>query len=442
MPKPRVLRIIGAVFATIVLLAAVLAQSVGVARADSWWNSGESEADALYVSPAGNSRNSGTSCDSATYSTIQSAVDAAPASGTVIVCAGTYTGNIVISSPLTLKGRSATIKGTATSDATCDQIGPTGPSTAPCLAAVTIKSSDVTIEGFRVQDGYGEAILATGSLAGGSISDVTIRHNLVVHNNVGSHPVVQNNTYPQCSAFGQVPGDCGEGIHLMGVENSRVSDNYVSDNEGGILLTDEFGPTHDNIVEGNTVTRNADDCGITVPGHNPNALDKDGNRQPEVAGVFHNVIRRNWITDNGLNGEGAGVLFANAMAGSASYENVVVENYIAGNELSGVTMHAHTLNPGEFEDLSGNQIIRNTIGRNNLGNTMDHGDPLDGPPVQDFKTTGVLVFSASVPVDVTIENNRIFDNEIGVWLGAGGNVTATLNHNSFFNVTTPVLTVS
>ena len=97
------------------------------------------------------------------------------------------------------------------------------------------------------------------------------------------------------------------------------------------------------LVANNIITRNATDCGITAPGHNPGALNAAGVPQPTVAGVYDNVIRGNVVTDNGLKGEGTGVLFANAAAGTASYNNLVEGNYIAGNELSGVTMHAHTL---------------------------------------------------------------------------------------------------
>jgi hypothetical protein len=52
------------------------------------------------------------------------------------------------------------------------------------------------------------------------------------------------------------------------------------------------------------------------------------------------------------------------------------------------------------------------------------------------------VFSASVPVQVDIERNVIFDNTNGVWLGINGNVTANLVDNFFQNVTTPAFTFS
>ena len=37
-------------------------------------------------------------------------------------------------------------------------------------------------------------------------------------------------------------------------------------------------------------------------------------------------------------------------------------------------------------------------------------------------TTGILVFSGTVPVHVTIRDNRIFNDHYGVWLGINGNV--------------------
>jgi hypothetical protein len=287
------------------------------------------------------------------------------------------------------------------------------------------------VTGLTVTGAIGEGILATGSLAGHSISDVRIQGNRIVGNDTGGIPPTATSPYPQCIEFAEIPGDCGEGIHLMGVFDSVVSHNLIKGNSGGVLLTDEFGPTHHNVISHNIVTKNLFDCGITAPGHNPFALDLNGNRQPSAGGVYDNVISHNRITNNGTSGEGAGVLFANASAGTASYDNLVTHNYIAGNELAGVTMHAHPLDPGQFEDLSGNRIVHNTIGKNNTGGDPDAGDT---------STTGVLVYSGTVPVTVTISHNRIRNDQYGIWLGVGGLVTATMQDNVFQGVATDVFT--
>lgn len=427
--------------ASVVLLSAALlagtASNLASARGPRQrkTNHGHGHKGTLYVSPTGKSGAADRNCRSAGYSTVQAAVDAAPPGSTVVVCRGSYTGDVIVSKRLTVVGQhGAVIRGSSTAHGNCDQLGPSGPGSAPCLAGLTIKSGNVTVEDLTVTGAIGEGILATGSLSGHDISHVVIEGNRVVGNNIGGIPPTTRSPYPQCVEVNQIPGDCGEGIHLMGVSGSLVSHNFVSNNQGGVLLTDEFGPTHGNIVQQNVITKNAFDCGVTAPGHNPHALDSSGKRQRSVAGVYDNVIRYNRITDNGLKGEGAGVLFANATAGTASYDNLVEHNYIAGNELAGVTMHAHTLMPGQFEDLSGNRILQNTIGENNTG-----GDPLDGT-TKDPSTTGILVFSGTVAVKVTIAQNRIRNNHYGIWLGVGGRVMAALRNNVFQQVTTPVFT--
>ena len=156
---------------------------------------------------------------------------------------------------------------------------------------------------------------------------------------------------------------------------------------------------------------------------------KKGVPQPAVAGVYKNAIVSNVVTNNGVKGEGAGVLFANAGPGTASYDNLVKGNYIAGNGLSGVTMHAHLIPKGQFEDLNGNAIVANAIGKNNVD-----GDPLDGPPgPSDPHTTGVLVYSGGTRVSVNISFNHIFNNFYGIWLSK--HVTASgLATNVFNNV--------
>ncbi len=94
-------------------------------------------------------------------------------------------------------------------------------------------------------------------------------------------------------------------------------------------------------------------------------------------------------------------------------------------------MSAHG-RPGQSEDLNGNKMW--TTDRPDLG-----GDGLDGSQ-SDPSTTGVLVFSGTVPVNVTIAHNVLFDNTYGIWEGVRGNVSATLAGNRFFGVGTPVFT--
>jgi copper-binding protein NosD len=420
----RISLLAGALTAPVLVAAALVAQT-GAAAA-STGVAGHGHGHVLYVAKNAHKGAADRSCRSAAHKTISGALKAAPPWSTVVVCPGTYHEQVAITKPVSLRGKHAVI----------DQKGVTptfvadvpGVGKLPIFAGVVIVSSHVSLRGFVVRNALGEGVLAAG--LNGTIKGVSISHNAVVHNDLGGG-VPPASDYFECQPSGPIPGDCGEGVHFIAVAFSSVSGNLVARNSGGILLTDETGPTHDNVIANNNVTRNVDDCGITVPGHNPNALSASGKRQPTVAGVYRNLIVHNRVVGNGTKGEGAGVLFANASAGTASYGNVVLGNYIAGNGLSGVTMHAHTLAPGQFEDLNGNKVIGNAIGTNNLA-----GDGLDGS-VSDLKTTGVLVFSGGTPVHVVVAHNRIFDNQIGIWLSAPVHA-AGLHTNHFHHVKTPI----
>jgi nitrous oxidase accessory protein NosD len=424
MKSHRFVRLACALGAPLLAISAIAAQA-SAASADPAWHGGH----VLYVSPSAKPWHNDQSCRSAAFRTIQSAVNAAPPGGTVVVCHGTYHEQVVIPKPLSLLGRQATVNEENVTPSL--QVNIPGLGLQTIYAAVVIASSHVTFSGFTVTNAQGEGILAAG--LNGTLYGILISRNAVVHNDLGGG-VPPKSKYFQCAAMGEVPGDCGEGVHFAGnVAYSAIRGNFIAGNSGGVLLSDDVGPTHNNLIEGNIVTQNTTDCGITVPGHNPHALNAAGVPQPSVAGVYDNVIRRNVVTGNGVKGEGAGVLFANAGPGTASYDNLVEDNFIAGNGLSGVTMHAHTIGKGMFEDLNGNVIVGNAIGTNNLD-----GDTLDGPPgPSDPHTTGVLVFSGGTPVSVKIAHNHIFNNSIGIWLSKV--VTASgLGTNSFTNVTTPV----
>lgn len=321
-------------------------------------------------------------CGGASFTTIQAAIDAAHPGQEIVVCTGVYDASVAVTKDVRLVGA-----GRPEIDAAGQNVG------------ILITASGASVQNFTVTGATGEGILAQG------VSDVVLAHNLVQGNDQGK----PTSSYRECQPTGNVPGDCGEGLHLMGVSNSQVVDNVVRANSGGILLTDETGPTHGNLIEGNLVEGNAVDCGITLPSHNGHALASNGQPQPTVAGVYGNTVTYNTIVDNGLADDaGAGVLLAGPFPGTAVYDNVVSNNVIVGNAQSGVTVHSHA--PGE--DLNGNVVTGNTIVSDNV-----QGDP----DANDLAPTGVLVFAApgAAPIHITVTGNRLDDNVWGIWASAG-----------------------
>lgn len=383
--------------------------------------SGALVAGAVPASAAPNSLRVG--CGHDAYSTIGDAVAAASAGQTILVCPGTYPGDVVLSTTLSLVG-----VGHPLIDATGDGTG------------VQLLASGSSVQGFTVENALGEGILVGAENGGPAVSNVSVSDNIVTHNDQGNPTgaPITTSTYPQCNAnplTPSVPGDCGEGIHLVNAFDSTVAGNTVASNSGGILLSDDSGPTYGNLVEFNDVTGNTLDCGVTIAGHTPEVFG---------GGVHDNTILANHVTGNGVAGQGAGVLLASGVPGNvpnipgvggAVYNNLIESNFIAGNGLGGVTLHSHS--PGE--NLNGNTIIGNLIGKNNLAPDQDFG-----PHFLDPDTTGVIVTAVS-PVTITIEHNLITNDVNGIWIGnvTPDAVTASgTASNVFAHVTNPVVTVS
>ena len=202
-------------------------------------------------------------------------------------------------------------------------------------------------------------------------------------------------------------GDCGEGIHLEGTDHSRVLNNMVHNNAGGILISDDSGANFENVIAGNKVIDNVLDCGITLASHAPAAM--TGSTTP--LGVYHNTVSGNVSSGNGTKtGEGAGVgIFASA-PGTANYGNVVINNQLTGNGIPGVAIHGHA--PGQ--NLNNNVIVGNQIS----GNGPDAGDP--GP-------TGIHVSSVVPITGLVISDNTISGEKVSIAIAAAGEVRIQRN---------------
>jgi len=330
------------------------------------------------------------------YSTISAAVAAAASHDTIKVAPGTYAEDVQI-------GKSLSLIGDNPNNTIIDATGlPNG---------VYVDGLDhpglraVVVSGFTVNEANYEGILVTNA------ADVTIWGNKVTQNDRSLTPTPEGPTCPGIPAFETAEGfDCGEGIHLSGVEHSVVSKNQVFANAGGMLLSDDTGATHHILVSGNTVTENPFDCGITLASHPP-ALQTNATAP---LGVFDNTISGNESSRNGLAvGEGAGVGIFDSVPGAKNYGNVVIGNKLTNNGLPGVALHSHT--PGQ--NLNNNSIIGNQIS----GNHADSADAATPGP------TGINIFGVSPIVGTIISQNVIKDEAVDVAVNTPGSVNVHLN---------------
>jgi len=363
------------------------------------WCGASGMAATLCVNPGGKS-----GC----MATISAAVTAASAGDTIQVAQGTYNDHVVITKPLSLV---ALTNAHPVIDATgqANGIFIDGMTAAPGVGV-----SDVVVSGFEVRNANFEGILVANA------SDVTLVGNNVHDNNraleIGNPP-----SCPGIPAFETNEGeDCGEGIHLMAVTDSTVSGNDVAYNSGGVLVSDETGPTHNNLITGNTVHDNPYDCGITLASHGPATSVISSATLPY--GVTDTIISNNVSEHNGYEvpGAGAGVGIFAPFPGTTDAGNVVIGNVLRDNGLPGVTMHNHAYSPhAPPVNMNDNVIVGNRIS----GNGKDTADtPTSGP-------TGINLFSHA-PVWGTVIAQNIFDQEaIDVAFSApAGQVNAHFNN--------------
>jgi hypothetical protein len=383
----RATRTVGATMASVLVLAVF----AGAAAADS--------PASLYVSKE-HSSDANPCTASMPCMTIGHAISMAPAGATVHVDEGTYAEQVSITKKVTLVGEHATI----------DATGQTGGISALATKGITgyglvvfgPGSAGTVVRGFTVENAIGEGILAAVT------SKVTIQGNVVRHDDKGFNTTLTL----ECKANGNIPGDCGEGLHLMGVTWSRVIGNKVENNVGGILVTDETGPSAHNVIAWNVSRNNLEDCGITLPSHNAMAM-SDATK----GGVYDNLVTHNWSIGNG----GAGVGMFTPFPGTASYDNVVSYNVLRNNGEAGVGIHAHA--PGQ--NVSGNRIVGNWVSGNGIDPDSGSGHP-----------TGIALFSAVVPTTVYVAGNHVSNEYWGIFMagpitanGLGSNhYTGTVTH--------------
>jgi hypothetical protein len=295
-------------------------------------------------------------CRGAPCRTIGYAVRQARPGDTVAVDSGTYREAVTVTKCLALVGRHATI----------DAAGQASPPNGVLISGDS--AAGTRVAGFTVVNAGLEGIYALRT------SRVTIEGDTVMRNDA------YGRDNPLCSKH---QSDCGEGIHLQSVTGSVVRGNLVREDLGGILLTDEDGPTADDTISDNTVVDSPQDCGITLASHWFDSTAARGAAET-VGGVYRNAVTGNTVTQSGM---------------------------------SGLAIHSHT----KGQNVDGNVLRDNVL----AGNGPDVDNPADRLPA------GISLYSVVVPIRGTvITGNRIRDEHYGV-ITAHADSVSGLGGNSF-----------
>lgn len=335
--------------------------------------------------------------------TITAAVNAASAGDTILVAPGTYKEDVHIKQSVSLIG--------ANRWTVIDASGlPNGIFIDGMASAPASGVWHVVVSGITVRNANFEGILVANA------SDVSLIGNRITGNDKALDASAGTCNNIDTSFETNEGQDCGEGIHLMGVNHSTILRNEVAHNAGGILVSDETGPNDHNLISENIVRDNVYDCGITLASHGRAKFLTAG---PSF-GVWYNTISRNASIGNGTKAAGAGVGIFAPGPGSTDTGNVVIDNLIRDNGATGVAMHNHAAPPGAPAfNLNDNVIAGNHFSGNGPDNP---GAPTPGP-------TAINILSKG-PITGTVISQNTFDHEA---IDVGFNAPSSGELNVHFN---------
>lgn len=294
----------GRLVSGVVVLAVVLSAFAGAGSLSGAHPAAGSASETLVVD------NDRVDCPDAKYTSIQTAVTAAPAGATVRVCAGTYLQNVTVqTTDLTL---------VADGDASIESTG----------WILAIRSQGVTVRGFEINaiSGQGgvlveadDAVIRNNSIHGFDNSSVLVQWDYtadIINNRIDNLP---SEDFPpdgitingNATVRGNVVLHSDSGIRIRG--HAKVLNNYVARSENGIDISEGIAR-----IVNNTMTDNAN-AGFLVSHSHFNER-KHGSA----------VVLENRMTNNR-----EGVIIATFQTNPANYEihrNVIMNNHNLGIE--------------------------------------------------------------------------------------------------------------
>ncbi len=202
-----------------------------------------------------------------------------------------------------------------------------------------------------------------------------------------------------------VPQD--KAVVLVGTSHATITANNISGAlSGGLAIVDDgpvdpgginpgvSRPSIDNVVERNTFTTKAHQCGIVVAAYNPGE------------GVTGNTVKENKAV-------GVAIVVATDAANTSATSNVISDNNIAGAQIPGILIHSNARN----DVLSGTMVVGNVL----KGNGPDSICHIQNP-------SGIALIANYAPIiSTSITGNTITDEKVAIW--TSGSHGETIAHN-------------
>ena len=319
----------------------------------------------------------GPACPAPTHATLADAVAAAAPGSTIAVCAGIFTGTVVVDKPLVFLGAQRGVDArTARADAAAESVIDGGVADGFRIVGTT---SGVTIDGFTVRT----AGPASGVDASGGVSGLTVVNN-VITGAVSGVRVSTDGTAPSTVGRNRF---LAEGPGLTGIfgvavccgpgDDLAITDNLFVGHVGAAVDTDGGGvrPSTGLRIERN---RSVDDATFAVV-HNATG-----------ASVTGNVVLRSAQAPE----PGSAIV-----VGSGTADVLVVRNLIDGGTADGIEVSG---GPGAGVTVSGNRISDR---RNGIRLAGQSAGSVGGNTVDGSAEVGILLDAETS--GITVSDNRV-----------------------------------